>query len=63
MTRPHTYDPPPHLAVVAHRHTCPTCGADYGCLNPRHEPGSPRECGSTPNVCFPPKPPKKENDR
>lgn len=61
MTRsPHQYDPPPHLASVFHRHPCPNCGVWYACMNPAHEPGSPRPCGSSAGVC---KPTTKENDR
>lgn len=63
MTRPHVYDPPPHMADVAHVHTCPTCLTVYGCLNPAHEPGSPRPCGSAPSVCKPTKPTTKEHTR
>lgn len=61
MTRAHVYDPPPHLADVAHQHTCPTCGTTYACYSgARHEPGSPRPCGSAPSVCFAPKKPQEK---
>ena len=61
MSRAHVYDPPPHLASVAHRHTCPRNGHEYPCYGPRHEHGSVRDCGSSASNCF--APPKKSQEK
>lgn len=34
----HDHDPPPHLASVAHQHSCPRTGHLYPCQKPKHEP-------------------------
>ena len=60
MTRSHVYDPPPHLASVAHTHVCPRTGHEYGCYGPRHEPRSVRDCGSSLSACTPRPAPKTE---
>ena len=54
MTRAHVFTPPPHLAAVAHQHTCPTCGTTYACYgaSDRHN-AAVRPCGSAASVCNP----------
>lgn len=59
MTRHHEFNPPDHLAPVAHKHTCERNGHEYVCYGPRHEHGSVRDCGSSLAVCAPK--PKKED--